>query len=739
MALIHGAQLVARIEPHLGWADRVGEKADLLRAILSSATDPKVPGGIIPVVEGPSVRFLACAGTPAEWERLRPLLLAYVGVTISDFDGSVRPPTSDDQTVDLLRDGGATVIAELAPRNGLGRQCVEALASMIRTLASAPPEADFTPRSTAQLLAAFRMAAAAEDRPAAEASIAALRAEMRLDALNLAFLQVQLDAALGDWAALRGRWFFAQLCISRRPPRVTAALAESLYRCEISPYEEGLDRDGLVELFRERCLSQFGRLYAVRPSNPSTPVALAFLLAAASAPVPDIDAARSVLQSASGPEIDELAVRVMAARLFGDELTTDPDDSAKRARDPLETAVLSITPGSPTALSSLRAALRAAYALQTISSATHVVGAVNALNDGERSALLADRASMAIWQELLAVAGGDAAPSDWVAFLQAAPNMSYESARRWADTASKEIPITHELASPDATGRFVAALEQWFTSSEVTFYAVLPHLLEWIKDDPAWPNLLYRDLYVEILELLVLGSGRASEAVSAVGMLLSGLLSVGVTQAQYRTILSDLATWIGTAIASRDLDPVLDLADVVANNPCPDTEVRSRFWSVLLAAVAPHAARLTSVQRAALRDMAATLGSAEWVTDLATAATASTGQVRPLPRGFQIGVYTLLESAGRRVQRALEALHPEAQVDLFTDHVASPRLLQAAARADLFVVCWAAAKHAATQAAANSRDARLPTIYPRGVGSASVLREIEEQLEAHLRTPGIHA
>ena len=320
MAVTDGPVLLERIEPHLGWSDRAGDKANLLRTILSSATDPRIPGAIIPIVDGPSLRFLACAGTLAEWERLRPLLLAYVGVTLSDFDGRITRPRPDDSVDELLRAGGIEVIAEVVPRPDAGRQCVDALVSLATTLTAAPPEAEFAPRSTAQLLAAFRMATAAEDRSAAEASIAALRTEMRLDALNLAFLEVQLDAALGDWTRLRNRWFFDQLCSARRPPRVTAALAEALYRCEIEPLQQGLDGAGLVALFHERCLRKFGRLFTVAPSSPSTAVIQTFLLAAAAGAVPDRNLAISMLRAASRPGADEEAASAMAVRLFGDDI-----------------------------------------------------------------------------------------------------------------------------------------------------------------------------------------------------------------------------------------------------------------------------------------------------------------------------------------------------------------------------------------------------------------------------------
>jgi hypothetical protein len=89
-----------------------------------------------------------------------------------------------------------------------------------------------------------------------------------------------------------------------------------------------------------------------------------------------------------------------------------------------------------------------------------------------------------------------------------------------------------------------------------------------------------------------------------------------------------------------------------------------------------------------------------------------------------------MEGAGLRVQRALERAYPGIRVELSSSHVADARLNDLAARADLFVVCWASAKHAATLAIKNRRGSDQATLYPRGVGSTSVVREVQDYLAA---------
>jgi hypothetical protein len=53
-----------------------------------------------------------------------------------------------------------------------------------------------------------------------------------------------------------------------------------------------------------------------------------------------------------------------------------------------------------------------------------------------------------------------------------------------------------------------------------------------------------------------------------------------------------------------------------------------------------------------------------------------------------------------------------------------------ARNADLFVICWRSAKHAATDAIRQARPSSKPTIYPSGKGSSSILVAIDDHLQS---------
>jgi hypothetical protein len=140
--------------------------------------------------------------------------------------------------------------------------------------------------------------------------------------------------------------------------------------------------------------------------------------------------------------------------------------------------------------------------------------------------------------------------------------------------------------------------------------------------------------------------------------------------------------------------------------------------------------RLTPAQAALAADIAATVGLAETFPVLQQSLepselqlTSSTSHVR------LIAIYTLTESVGKRVQRILSAMYPRLRVEILHDVVATPRLEQLARNADVFVVCWTAAKHAATVAIQQRRSSRQLTLFAPGGGSSSIIRTVLSNLQ----------
>src|SRR5262249_32494416 len=93
--------------------------------------------------------------------------------------------------------------------------------------------------------------------------------------------------------------------------------------------------------------------------------------------------------------------------------------------------------------------------------------------------------------------------------------------------------------------------------------------------------------------------------------------------------------------------------------------------------------------------------------------------------GLRIGIYTLTPGAGTRVIRTLSERCPGAVVEGNADLVSTKQLRALARRADVMVVAYQSAKHAATDAIIAARG-RSRVVPARGKGSAGILRSLED-------------
>jgi hypothetical protein len=205
---------------------------------------------------------------------------------------------------------------------------------------------------------------------------------------------------------------------------------------------------------------------------------------------------------------------------------------------------------------------------------------------------------------------------------------------------------------------------------------------------------------------------------------------VGLPSSAYTSTLRDLVEVVQDLDSATYLDQLIDLLEATAEAACPDREARGKLWGSVLPMVANYQSRLTVDRRAILTELAGVIGMrSELEAALPPLPASVDHQQIVVPAGYRIGMYTLKDSVGQRVKAALERGHPGIVVDVDNSHVATDALTNLARRANLFVVGWRAAKHAATDAISAARPAGWPTIFPQGKGSSSVLSAINEYLE----------
>lgn len=724
-------KFIAQFQELTGWSSLNTEVQSSLQVLFDTMADDSFPGAILPRLINGNPVYYAMAETGRDWRSLAPLLKAFVGVTVTDFIGLTSAMNTADPLEAWLSSFGFEAIARFGPGSDPRNQKLAeaSLLCLFECLNLTEARQKSQPRSTRQVLDDFRLALAARDPLTAREHIAFLRANIRLDAMNLCFLEVQLEATFGNWEQLQQQPFFRELCYTRRPPSITAAMVETVYHTKIEPIELANGPVAALEVFRSQVHGQYADLFKVCPPAPQPPVAKMFLLTAM-----------------TGEDIDYQAIDtlVMAKTNWSEDKVTSFDQFLALVEPPRSTIEVTIKSSwanlrhglelaedksEPATIERAKAVLWSAVELQSLDAYRTAINYINRLSSAERETLFAIPGYAGIWFNISQYATEERVPHNWCEWLELLPQMSYSQAQAYAERSVDEWPIDQHLQYPKDVQELVDALGSVDLAQENRVFTALPNLLLWVQSDRLWPNPDYYPLYEQLLTLFMLADTRNLNTLQALMNLLEGILTLGLNEQDYNQLMNDLGDLVQQLGGTRYIDWLIDVAELTTLYACPNPTARLNLLTQIIAIIDHLAVKLTRSQLSVLNDLTRILGISEQIATLAKKE-AGTGlsDLNELIRGYSVTIYTLTESVGQRVARMLTAQYPGIKVDLSHDKASTPRLVDLARNADLFVICWRSAKHAATDAIRQKRPAHRPTIYASGKGSSSILAAIEEHL-----------
>lgn len=674
--------------------------AALCASVLATVGEADFPGALAPDLDatGELSVFLA-APDASTWRRLAPVMRAFAGVTLTSFDGMPQDLPVQSRVGQVLRLTGAstTGVARLSADPKLRAAALRAMTRACETLSRAPPLQRRAPEPTSWMLARFQDCLNVGRRDAAQEVLTRLAAEMRLDALNLKFLEVQLLAAFGEWKGITELAGFSSLCIARRTPAVTALLLEALYQTHLAATFEAGDEARTRDLYIE----------VVRP--------FAHPMLVAPAPA---------------------TLQVGGRRLFGLETWISPAraDLANVARhgaigwlaERLPQASVAAAPGpASTVVDQARQALTDADGADGVDALAAAAAAFAKLTDADRARLREAEPFKSILRGLGREVETEV-PRSWLEWLEKCGDPDFTNAFDIARHGKDEWPVDASMADPVVVIALVAALNKTFDdpiAAERTGQA-LPFIVGWMRRDVEFPRAGAAALCEALLTLFTLNNARGKVAYESSQVLINALLSTQLTPKAYASLIADVEELAGEGFGVSMVYWLLELIEDFIAAPTPDAAARDTFLHSALSRLTPLFGRLSGLQRAAAMQLAAELG---WTLDGATSHGQGEDSFAERLSGLRIAIYSLSENASRQAKTVIEATSPTTTVDLSADHGGSVRLKALAEGADLFVIAWLSAKHAATDYIREHRGDR-PIAYAQGKGFSSLVRAVEDHL-----------
>jgi hypothetical protein len=233
--------------------------------------------------------------------------------------------------------------------------------------------------------------------------------------------------------------------------------------------------------------------------------------------------------------------------------------------------------------------------------------------------------------------------------------------------------------------------------------------------------------------LIALDEALARTSLDLLAQLLSYLLELGLSGAEYESLIGDLEDIQRRVGSYAHLPWSLDVCETLAIAPSPSDrarEARLRFFLQILGQAQGFAHRLRQQDLLPIEYLARDYGIEQQALDALKRGQEDSITEQALPNfaGKTIGIYTLAEAAGSRAKQALETMFPGCRVVVNSDLVCTPQLSSLAKAADMFVFAWKSSSHQAFYCVKDALTKGEP-IWAHGKGTASILRAVLDHLE----------
>jgi hypothetical protein len=683
--------------------------------------------------------WYALAFNEQQLRSLRNELHAAVGATYTDFAGQ-------DPDLELADAVETAALAFVGPQGGIFRFSVpdgghrgevrRSLERLRQLWGRRPTRTEDVPRPTGRILRDFHQALNAHDGDEADAYLMELKAKGRLSTVNLLFLRVERYARLREWEQLLRLEDLPRLVGTRRPPRVSDALANAYYSERLASIEDNPSE--LLEAFRSGSLP----VLFDDAAQAFTPTAERYWAIGA------IASGRPDLASkwlSSSPNDQQTTTLVEALLAEATPATEAQDPAPERLPDPIEEAVrlrmkgqhqaaLDALTNVPVTRVTVELAIEWANTLNTLVAAAAVEEMLRQLDSASVEELMRHPVFGILLAQILRLSEEDGAPEtvlgsvpgDWIEFFdRLAQDGTWPGAISVARDGALEWDPGVLANDPSLCKQLSTALDRARSTDPDTLRESLPHLLAFL-DRIDEPSTRFAELYEHLLIELVTGTVTRSDLETTRGVV-EVLLQISGDTGEYLGYVVELWRHQGTA---NHLWFMADIVDLLAQHATAEIELRRRALRETLATALQSPSNVDEGLWGLLRFLADEVELAQEVDalkpgDLNRPSDAGTDEIGGFLAGKSIALYSLTESAITRAKTILESEYPHCSVSVNSDHGGTDRLKAMAENADIFVMVTWSATHAATQFIESHRGSRQ-ILRPKGRGSSSILAEIRK-------------
>lgn len=700
------------------------------------ATDPRAPI-LLPFVRGGKIAgWYATTQTAEGGLELGAELKAWLGPThLSTFD--VVPVKSNDAMAKAMRSRSGGMVYRFAGPDPQGNERIAArIADYGETLKLRPPTVRQTIRPIGSIRADFDRALLAQDELRAESMISELRATGRFNEENMRYLDIRLKAGLGYWPQIaRDHWLVSTMSDLALPPQVLADVIEALYRTYIDQVEAGGSLAQVLQAFELHIAGRYPRLFASRRGIRSPRVIKAFVLHESLQTRPDISILHNLLSFL--PDSDQgLWTQALSSASGAPGDTGISEAEAEEAFDDAQyDRAFEFFLGLPLSRKSVSRLLFCVSFIDTEEAKSRLLGVIDAAPAIVRNLAPAVQAKLeALRSSASPTAATDEHPLAWMRWAkQIVSGRELDAAELQARDAVSRWDIAPFRENEKLSNSFAELIGGASGDAAALVRRAVPDLMAAFFSEESTPTPALRSIAHILFLLIAMEEVLRRTDLDLLAQLLGRLLEIGLSEADYQSLIGDLEDVQRRVGSYAHLPWSLDTCEALAIAPSPSAsarEARLRFFVQVLGQASGFSHRLRPQDLLPMEFLAKDYGIETETLDALrrSSETPDVASRSPDLAGKTLGIYTLSESAGSRAKDALERMFPGCRIEVNSDLVCTTRLTNLAKASDMFVFAWKSSSHQAFYCVKDALSKGEP-IWAVGKGTASILRAVLDNLE----------
>lgn len=692
---------------------------------------------ILPVFDGdgPSTWY-AAARNESTAAALCEELTSMIGPSYSDFRGIRHQCDIEDEIEAALLERFGSSVFRFSPLPGADRTEVgRAVSLYLLILRRRPAIPDRTQQPFGKIRGDFDRALLAGNEKSASKLLEDLYATGRVNAEQRKFLDIRFLAGLGRVEELaHSDALIKSVMDISLPPQTIIDLVDALYRAYVASVELESDVKVVKAAFDHHVGKRFGGLFKERKGIRQPNVLKSFLLYELAREKPDVARCEAIVKAFPLGDEDAATVQRWIEHVQGavDTAGIDLFEAARQAvaDEEYERAV----PMYEQLLPDLRAysgLIRCAVEIGEPAFTDKVVdlarraapSVVERLNDR-------DKKRLASLSQLPAAAQPVVPPKGWIQWAEAVVNQRCSGPP--IEVLERELPtwaVEDYIPDPSGCAALASIIGNAGGVAEEVFREAFPRLIEFFVERTTSPVRGFIPLYTMLLRIVAWNGSASADELELTAALTHAVLKAGPTVDAYIECLEALSEILAQNGAPSNINWALNLCELFAVYPAAEQEARLRLFMTVVGLLRARIHRVTDAQVSVLKLLVKDYGC-EQVLDGFPSPEGDLDLLQDVAKfGGLIGIYTLTEGAGQRAKHLLQKLLPLAQVEMSNDFVATDRLKNLAASADVFVFAWKSSKHQAYYCIKDARGER-PLQLPLGKGTASIVDATLEAVRA---------